>query len=237
MSRKFVVVAHDSNKDYSFFAPIVEYAWKELSWEVIIFDANEIIKKSNGLLDKYSPALISQCCRLYAAQLYHLNEGDYIMTSDIDMLPLGHFNHYYQYSPDEITSFGRDLTDYHYPICYIGMKVNKWREVMKLNGLTITQALARDLAQYENKWTTDQDIITERLSGRDVKIIPRGCLSSGLAKGRLDRSGWILQREKIDCHALRPGYTPENWPRIREALTTSFSYPEWIDEYVKNFQR
>lgn len=237
MSRKFIVVSHDNNKDYSFFAPIVEWAWKELSWEVITLDANRIIKDSNGLLNKYSSSLISQCSRLFAAQLFYLNEDDYLLTSDIDMLPLGEFNHYFKYNPDVITSFGRDLTDYHYPICYIGMKVKKWREVMKLNGLTIIAGLERDLSAYENKWTTDQDIITERLANYEVEIIPRGINNIGLANGRLDRSGWITPEKRIDCHALRPGYSPENWNKIKETLEKSFSYPDWIDDYLKNFNQ
>lgn len=236
MSRKLVVISHDDNKEYSFFAPIVEWAWKELSWEVITLNACEIKRQANGRLDKFSNAIISQCSRLYAAQLFNLNEGDYLLTSDVDMLPLGHFNHYFKYDPDEITSFGKDLTDYHYPICYIGMRVKKWREIMNITGLTICQALERDLDNYENKWTTDQDIITERLNKYPVKIIQRGSLSNGLAKGRLDRSGWIPQREKIDCHALRPGYTPDNWSKIKQALKESFDFPHSIDMYAKEFK-
>jgi hypothetical protein len=237
MSRRIVVIAHDSNKEYSFFAPIVEWAWKELSWEVITIDANRIIGQSSGGLEKYSSAIISQCSRLYAAQLFNLNEGDYLLTSDVDMIPLGQFNQFFKYDPDEITSYGRDLTDYHYPICYIGMRVKKWREVMELNGFTICKALERDLAAYKNQWTTDQDIITERLAKFPVKIVPRTCLSNGMAYGRLDRSGWQKPRERVDCHALRPGYSADNWPRIKQALIENFDYPAWIDEYVKNFQK
>ncbi len=236
MSRKFIVVAHDDNKDYSFFSPIVEWAWSELSWEVINLNAIRVKEEAGGALDKYSNALISQCSRLYAAQLFFLNEDDYLLTSDIDMLPLGQFNQYFKHDVDAITSFGKDLTDYHYPICYIGMKVKKWREVMNLNGLTVVKAIERDLQLYENKWTTDQDIITERLKNHKVDIIPRGTLSNGLAMGRLDRANWVKQPERIDCHALRPGYTPENWVKIKIALKENFDFPDWINDYVKKFR-
>jgi hypothetical protein len=56
-----------------------------------------------------------------------------------------------------------------------------------------------------------------------------------MAVGRLDRSGWKIQKDKIDCHALRPGYLPENWSRIKEALQLSFDYPEWVDKYVNEY--
>jgi hypothetical protein len=118
------------------------------------------------------------------------------------------------------------------------MNVKKWREVMQIDGLTIPEALGRDLSAYKNRWTTDQDIITDRLRKFPVKIIKRGSLPNGLPIGRLDRSCWKIQNEKIDCHALRPGYTNENWNKIRTALRENFDFDNsgsWIDQYVSDY--
>jgi hypothetical protein len=204
MSRKIVIISTDNSPLYAGFEPLVTWCWNQLGWDVICLNANKI-KASDKRLKDYDSGLISQVSRLYASQLPQVNKADYLMTSDIDMIPLKDFNTYFKYNPNDITSFGRDLTDYHYPICYIGMTAQKWSEVMNLGGCTFNEGLHRDLNLFKNHWTTDQDIITERLKDYEVKVIPRGNGSNAMALGRLDRYNMIQPSEcRIDFHSLRP---------------------------------
>ena len=138
--RKAVVIAHNGNPDYSFYVPIVNWLWRKLGWEVIITDISREIEFKE--LKEYRTETISQCVRLYAANYYPFY--DYILVSDADMIPLSNY-----WNPDfkDITSYGRDLTDYHFPMAYIGMNVDNWCKVMELTGRTDLD-MKRDLLAH-----------------------------------------------------------------------------------------
>jgi len=158
---------------------------------------------------------------------------------------------------DWVTTWGRDLTDYHFPICYIGMKVKRWRDLMSLTIAPPSEGMATDMFHDFNLfpqakdflkrswWSADQDIITARLLDRCLLInrIDRGVASnSHFPKGRIDRGGWDMtlnQVERIDSHLPRPGYELESFNKILTLLNEC--YPnlnfDWFKEYRNHYMK
>jgi hypothetical protein len=253
-----VVISSDNNPDYLFFLPIVSWAWRKLGWEVITVSPkinSQICDLVCANIDNYALFFDPineyrietqvQCMRLYVANWVH--ESYYLMTTDADMLPLSDY-----WNPDytKFTSWGRDLTNYHNPICYLGAPAPIWKEVMQLTGNTMKDMI-RDFEihhgsksdHWETWWQIDQDIITERLLKYPYVRQDRGIApNSGFPAGRIDRGAWdvtLYQPLRIDAHLLRPGYSKENWPRIMNLIKDCFDISsedrEWMEEYRINF--
>ncbi len=270
--KKTAVISSTKHDTYLFYVPIVTWMWKKFGWEVCCFfcdDKSEsILSKFNSLKCNIIPntaildtchsvdkeafksirsETVMQCVRLYAANLFYtFNNCDFIMTSDADMLPL---SNYWHFDETKIITWGRDLTDYHFPMCYIGMSPEKWTEVMGLTGNTVDD-MNKDFNNYpksrsnnwEEWWQVDQDIITERLQNRsDVVRVNRGTQPNGYPLGRIDRGCWetsLLQPERIDSHLPREGYKEENFTKILSLIQSIFPSEnlQWMrdyrDEYV-----
>jgi hypothetical protein len=125
---------------------------------------------------------------------------------------------YWKPNENEITCYGHDLTGYgHYPICYISMAANKWRDIMEhKTGSNVLNEIESLLDKYPQAasedwyewWQVDQDIITEKLKKQTVNSILRGHDNRfGLAKGRIDRFNWsetLNVENPIDAHMPRP---------------------------------
>jgi len=134
------------------------------------------------------------------------------MTGDADMLPLSDYWKH-EVDDDRITVYGHDLTGFtHYPICYIAMNSANWANVMNISGKDYNAFIERDLkttpqalsGEFEKFWFTDQDLITERLQGKQITFVNRGQYPNGYAKGRIDRGIWNVNHEQyIDCHMHR----------------------------------
>lgn len=208
-----VVISHNGNSEYAFFEPIVKWAWKRLGWHALCLVTDSVIT--------------SQCIRLYAHQ--HVKPDTMLMTSDIDMLPLSDY-----WNPEYvgITVYGRNLSIEHQPICYIAMTGHNWNIVMGNN-------MKADIKRFGEKWTTDQDIVTDSLSIFVRKEIDRPISPlTGYPVGRIDRSAWdksLNQVERIDSHLLRPGWTDESWPKIialiEECLHPTLAERKWLENY------
>lgn len=235
-SKGIVIMAANKNPDYHFFIPIVEWMWAKFGWTALV------------IKDFYVPIgirqeTVVQCSRLYVGTLFP--EDTMIMTSDIDMLPL---SDYWNPNPEKITCYGRDLTDYHYPICYIAMTAKKWTEVMQLTG-DINKDMARDFdlhpksrsAEWTEWWQVDQDIITERINKQQVVYLEeRGLQPNGYPLGRIDRGCWeqsLQHPKRIDAHLLRPGYTDYNFEKIIALIQSIFPNENlaWMREYRDNY--
>lgn len=206
--KKTISLGVNDNPKYLYYIPLVVWAWKKLGWDVVIFYCGKMdvvdkfipdMKchiKECLVYDPYKTSTISQVSRLYAACV---TDG-MIMTSDADMLPLSDY-----WKPEGTTTYGRDLTDYHYPICYIAMDAHQWINVMNIKSPLYGVHLRRDLRIQKDQWVLDQDIITENLicQGIDkITHINRGTdKRTGYPIGRVDRSNWRLDhKELIDAH-------------------------------------
>lgn len=250
--RKVAVISCNDNKDYLFYLPVVIDGWFKLGYDVHLFymggllpkmTANipkihnrnltvEIIKPINGIDD----VTLVQCSRLFAA--CYFADDMQIVTSDVDMLVKKDM-----FTPKgSIDTYGRDLTDWHYPICYISMSAKKWREVM---GIDITESLEANMERiikaepWHNsneswqRWGTDQEIITKKLESVKGFVLhhDRGVDEvTGYPKGRLDRSGWKQPSgEIIDVHLPREPLN--NYDKIAPLCG------EWFSDYFNEFKK
>jgi len=195
----------------------------------------------------YKSETITQISRLYAACV--LDHDSYIMTGDIDMIPL---SDYWHPKENEITIYGHDLTGYgHYPICYIGMSHDKWVQTMGITTDDYNALIKRDLDELPQaksddsvkRWVTDQDLITDRVKSVNFEktFINRGTYSNGYAKGRIDRSAWHLNHsEYIDAHLMRDIYINDyNLAKTFDLLHTVWPNEsfEWFMKYVHEFKK
>lgn len=262
--KKYVVISSDNNDSYLFLTSIITWAWNKLGWNVIVIIPAHSNKTS--LIEKYITDLggenkisylpdltgyidrtetVAQCCRLYASGII----DGLIMTSDADMLPL---SDYWHPQENEITAYGRNLSDRHYVMCYIAMDDKKWKDTLDIEW-NMENSLIKDFSKredvnsdnWEEWWQSDQNFITEKLNNARVVNIDRPINSeTGYPVGRVDRSAWdksLLQKERIDAHLFRKGYEDENWNKILTLIVECFQ-PTFDDllklnnyrnEYVK----
>jgi hypothetical protein len=221
--KKHIILSVNDNPDYLFHVPLTVWAWRKLGWEPILFYNRKGEQRNFALtnieilvhttaniksylaenIEGYRSDTITQISRLYGVTACYgvPLEEVYAMTGDIDMLPL---SDYWQPDFNKLTVWGRDLTDYHYPICYIGAPGPTWCEIMDIVTDDCNYHIKRDLRHQPNMWVLDQDIITERINNSG--FIPfrkdRGTdKRTGYPIGRIDRSHWTLEhKEYIDCH-------------------------------------
>jgi len=209
---KTVILSTDDNKDYLGYLPYVQVAWNLLGWNTLTFyigDQDLQSSKENRIIkldaiEGFRDATVLQVSRLFGAKY---TEG-FIMTSDVDMLPL---SDYWKPDQNSWTVYGEDLTNYkHYPICYICAPQNKWNEVIYENSIKelLEKYKQSKSNTFDEWWYVDQDIITERLKPLRPTSINRGFIYQGIAKGRIDRIAWKQTSQvegiKIDAHMPRP---------------------------------
>lgn len=264
--KKHIILSVNANPDYLYFVPICCWAWQQFGWEPVLF-FNGDLPDDLGMLvtgpgafnfhvvkdvPGYRSDTITQVSRLYAGCAYR--RGAYLMTGDIDMIPLSDYWHPANGKP---TVWGHDLTGYtHYPICYIGMSSEYWVDVMSLrqegeinkdyNELikrdldTLPQAKDPDFYKY---WFSDQDLITKRLKPFKPTIINRGQYPNGYARGRVDRGAWTLDhKEFIDAHLHHQIHHKQNDWKFQQTLELLRKiWPEenfdWYIEYHNEFKR
>ena len=246
-----IILGVDETPKYLYYLPLVVWAWNKLGWDVVTFYRGHMnvaetlipgfrkynIRECLGY-EPYSSATIAQVSRLYGSCV----ASGMLMTSDVDMLPLSDY-----WNPEEgkITTYGRDLTDYHYPICYIAMKSADWIKVMNIESELYGVHLRRDLRVQKNQWGLDQDIITENLiiyGEEKITRVDRGTdKRTGYPVGRVDRSNWRLDHKQlIDAHLPHDILTNEkSFQKVLELL--HHVWPEedfkWFINYHKEFKK
>lgn len=135
-----------------------------------------------------------------------------------------------------------------YPMGYIGTRASLWSTWMGVTATDLRQALEMlfltDPMLAGGGVNADEALITKRIKAWDghptrCERVPR---SGFPCRGRIDRAAWPANvrltvhdtREPfIDAHLLRPGWTDENWPRVR-ALLELYLPPKrmpWVDQY------
>lgn len=257
--KKFVSLAVNDNPVYSYYLPLVYWAWSKIDFTPIVFyHRKELTEKTKNIEDlisntisdcRFHPVILKangfasdtivQVSRLFASCLldplgHHsylkMEPEDFILTGDIDMCPLSDiWGNRFLVGGYHPTVWGRDLTDYHYPICFIGMNASCWHKVMKLESYNYDNEIIKALIDRSDannsdktkRWVTDQNLITERINEwnakqrgsfpnmhKDVRqlgaidLIDRGTdKRTGYPFGRVDRSNWRLDHDKlIDAH-------------------------------------
>lgn len=269
---KRVIISTNDNPNYFFFLPLVVAAWKVLGFSVTCIVVSE--KQSRELkkaitkaqkIDKdfkayyiespkFRTGSVAQISRLYGFLLSD-NYDEYIITSDIDMIPMGDF--FTKLDIEKCTFVGKDLTGgSQYPICYIGMKAIDWYAYMQVEyGTGFETALNEELERWTHQlksedfytyWDIDQRISTrqanrlEKRSPEKFVNIDRG-FEKGLAANRVDRAkfSWIPGVQYIDMHAEHGIQDdPEKLSRLKSCLYQCTEIDiSWLDAYVKSLKK
>lgn len=265
--KKYVVLGVNENPKYLYYLPLVIWAWRQFGWDAIVFNTgnNDTSPKglaTHGLMVRTIPykydlnnifftnvqgfktETVAQVSRLYGG-LAVKHPRCIVMTSDCDMLPL---SNYWNPSDLNVTCYGRDLTDYHYPICYAAMTPMKWLDVMMYTDEDYNKCIKQDLDERpanSNPWLWDQDILTERLNKygkRLLTLMPRGTdKRTGYPIGRVDRSHWTLDHPKlIDAHLPHDILTNDkSFHKVMELLHHVWPSEDWkwFIEYHKEFKK
>lgn len=210
-------------------------------------------------LDGHKSETIAQVSRLYAACA--MAEDRYLMTTDADMLPLSNYWRVESKAlftdrngtgkhmmPPKATAWGRDLTDYHYPICYLGATSKDWVQIMQLQQMNHNAMIKRDLETIKPRtsvWTLDQDIVTQRILeyGKDKIVhVNRGTdQNTGYPLGRVDRSNWHLNHlQFVDAHLPHDTLTnDESFKKVLNLLHHVWPQANWnwFVAYHKEFKK
>lgn len=256
---KVVALAVDKTPKYMYYVPLVTWAWRKMGWDTVVLYAHRPIGQPRyldpmeGLVTQHHKltiiqsefplSTVAQVSRLYAWTMFDPSIPTYVLTSDIDMLPLSNI---WEPIDGGIQCYGRDLTDYHYPICYIGMDSLLWSLVTRGRGKDIDEVVDNVLSnRKELKWTTDQDIITEdllRFGKDDIHHVNRGVdKRTGYPVGRVDRSNWRLDHDVlIDAHLSHDILTnDQSFKKVLELLHHVWPKEDfkWYIEYHKEFKK
>lgn len=281
-NNKKVILSSDTNPNYCFFLPVVSLVWQkvmEYCPVVIVVGSKEkwlqnglnkfILNKSREIgaeiyfinsMEGHRDSTIAQVSRLYAGMLGYAKDT-YLLTSDIDMLPLSkEFFSKQDFSKKVHLFYGNVYQGQKFPISYIGANLDVWLQIMQKVvsqprvSLTvdilydcIQEQLDAGLGKNADDWTAwnyDELLFGTRI--REWKANLEGCQIieryGAPPIDRIDRSNWQFNGSiagKVDAHLLRPGYTQENWQRIKLVLRILLpdEFYRWVEDYYVEFIR
>ena len=270
---KYVVISSNQSRSYSFMAPICALTWAartEFKPVVLLTQTREHWKEDApsrvvvDMLDRldirkhyvsvvkdcYLTSTQAQTARHYVAALKSFDPGDYILTTDVDGLPVDrewqskvdwgkacHMRNANAWQYRWYTTFG------------FGAYVSAWREFMKYEPCgEIAPVMEKDFdldltceADSLLSWYYDEFCWNAKLKAS--KFYPGECqfIERNTCQDRIDRSRWPERFDNltgiIDAHVLRPSYDATNWPKIRALLVALLSEQqvEVVDQYHKRF--
>lgn len=269
--KRYIVLGVNENPKYQYYIPIVYWAWRRIGWEPLLFYSGDLNDKALALIVEtfdllhadmtaemkllysfklipfqvhgYGSDTIAQVSRLFAASVE--KDASILMTSDCDMLPL---SDYWKPMDYRVTCYGRDLTDYHYPICYVAANPFNWIKIMLLTDESAKQQVKNELDlrnKKTNPWLWDQDILTERLNAYGKNLITRidrgSDFRTGYPIGRVDRSNWTLDHKiLIDAHLPHDILTNEqSFKKVLDLLHHCWPGEDWkwFVNYHKEFKK
>jgi len=250
--RKYVVLSSNQVPAYAFMAPLAVLAWQRTAFTPVVLltqtrehwdtptgrvvvdmlDRLGCQKHYVGLItDPYRTSVQAQAARQHAARLSGFEPTDYVMTMDVDALPINadwfdnvdwslpcHLRNASAWQHRWYTTFG------------FGATVAAWREFMGYAPAgEIASALQANLdhdltpeRDTMSEWFFDEFLWCSRLFAS--RFWPEHCqpIERSSKHDRLDRSNWPPHLAHIDnyldAHVLRPAHTPEHWPRTRRLL-------------------
>lgn len=153
-SQRYAVMGCDRHPDYMFYLPIVSQLWRLVGYTPLIFligiaqewlndkRAAGVLKltRKAGAIINFIPALagyrtstLAKCVRLYASYLPYLHENDYLLTTDVDLLPLSK-EFFWQGDTDKLAFWFSNAYDQTaqpdmYPMCHVGGRAGVWRDL------------------------------------------------------------------------------------------------------------
>lgn len=255
---------------YSFFAPLAAYLWNRIGYKSIVFAVgntelnpvvleelhkNEAITIGINSIPGYRDSTVAQFSRMFGALYRGLNQDDYCLTSDVDVLPFDgdYFNNlpsqdfhlwsadHYHDNPDKMTRV---------PMCFNGGAVKIWKEIFGQNDMMfhLIKGLT-SLNQNSDHWSAwfhDETYLVAQLrkwSGfpNRCALMTRGTvteMNDVMAARRIDRAHWHEDMSNpIDSHSLRPGHCGANWESLLRIFNRVLDKDsiEYIQQYRERF--
>lgn len=194
--------------------------------------------------------------RQHAATVPWIDGSDLMMVGDVDLLPIRKL-FYHQHDPEEyaVAVYHADMYwDRYWPAYGPSMTADTWREVMDLEKGNLRGSLLRTFEDGKignlivaNKkdhhdsrlWVFDEQYASVRIRlSRFANSILR--IRTDDTNERLCRNRWpgpVDASRYIDLHCPRPGWTNENWAKIRGVLEQVVpSEMPWMDDYVARYR-
>lgn len=254
MNKPVAILSTNNTPDYLFLLPIVAESWRLQGFDVLVnmtefnnaaviaaMPTNVTVQESDMKINSTNHAIYSQCVRLYMPLA--LQDEKVFVLSDVDMFIASGFIQE-QYRDGMVNAYGKDLTDYHYPICYIMCRVDIWKKVMGENGMMTDLVYhSHYTGNKQQAWAADQDILTKKIIGYGGKInqVYRGTdpANLNLPNGRWDRYGNFKRPsgQIHDVHLMRDPLS--HIDKLIEICKTC--YPDenwmWIKQYAEEFKK
>ena len=192
------VIASDSNPDYSFYLPIVSLFWRLLNYRPLVL----LVGSADAWMADPRLCLAVERAREVGAELYFLGDfqnvrtstaaqmarifgalapgvelDEYLLISDMDMVPLGSWID--QAGGDGLTVLYANAysqSEYvHYPMCYVGARAAVWHDVVMgsydaptVDLSRLRAALAGALSQapedVDGAWNYDERYLGARIA-------------------------------------------------------------------------
>ena len=251
--RRFAVYSSDPADSYAFLLPIAAVAWARMGYVPIslLYGSRDLWRsdpKTALILELIEPIsvvrhvapvpgwsvpTIAACCRPFAAALPDVEDDDYVLTSDVDLVPLDRafFNQldcsrsFSLLNADGYGDFRVSMPG-RFPLCHVGGRARHWRDLLGINTTDIDLEIARSCAAWVDRWGQDELYVSGKLHAHpcfqgplekesansyrkgDCQLLTRTFVNR-IAVRRMDRVvDWNYSgaRDLIDCHAHRPAY-------------------------------
>lgn len=227
----------------------------------VVFD--EIVKEKYpiewlGHVEGVDDSIISMSIRQHAPALSWLDPSDLMLVADIDLWPINkEFWAPHDTNKNELAIRYSDMYEGG-KYCAIGpcMSIANWREVM---GLIVGDPVGsmmksfedgglRELVKFQKEnpmaegvlWFFDEITTTRRIVGSRFasNFLP---MNVPYQEGRLCKNTWpdkITASKYLDAHCPRPGWSYENWKKIKDLLRQILpsEFP-WLDHYVVAYRK
>ena len=265
-----VVNSTDLNPIYAYFMPIVNRIWSrymEYSPVSLLYGSEELWKstKINSFLlneirttaqihfvkpvPGYKSSSVMQVSRALVGALPTMQLDDYMIISDVDMIPLSKSYFKQQdgskklhiFSADAYTDITKGWEPLKFPMCYIGAQSQYWREIFGITTYDISFETAKSLEGRADVWDNDENYIcgwikNSRYYKSEMQLMIRTWPCSR-AFNRLDRESWHFngQTGLIDAHFFRPGW--DHMPKLLELFKTYFKDEvDFVQSYTNRFK-
>ncbi len=272
-----VALSTDGNPSYSFYAPLTALLWQRRGWSPLVLVGRDghtslkIIDDSLRLLGAHvvhlyahehaASSTTAQVARLFAASADRVRDNDYLLTSDIDMWPIGSWVGGDRDEHKDLQVYFANAnpkpnyTPLRFPLCYVGGSAHTWRDIMKVSDdASVQYGLDRalddcrlwrpiELSEAEWAWSFDEIYLGRKIAAWSgypdrCQRIDRDMSVHG--QRRLDRSSWNVPASLdgiADAHLPRPGYTDKGWACVRPLFAKLVDARDlaWADSYRMRF--
>lgn len=260
---KKVILSCTIDSRFDFFLPLTCAWWREIGWDprvILIGSKAEWVKRVPvvaGAMESFGPfacwyfnkhpnyteGTTAKVLRHSACWFGNIDDGDYLLLSDIDMWMLSPQWLTDNIVPGNLTIWGANVHALNpgrqFPICYQGAAAKTWQEIyadITANDF-FDKRYPERIESPAKRWSDEeaQATILPNWSGFPSRchFVDRDGSRARYMSGRVDRGNWVYETKDepglLDAHLLRPGYTDDNWPRLMRLIEDFL--PGWAKKF------